>query len=172
VKKTAVVAVLVVVLAFSGMAFAFENEPEGFRGLKWGDPPNEGMELVRKGNEWMTFYRNPGDTMKLGDARFYMILYQFYAPSDTTIEGLMGVGLYFKEKENFDILETICKVKFGEPTQEGFQELGWASLDTTALLIYDGMDESGYLALGSTPLFQQYTEESEKKQAEEAEKDW
>jgi len=29
---------MAVALAFSGMAFGFENEPEGFRGLKWGDP--------------------------------------------------------------------------------------------------------------------------------------
>jgi len=37
-RRIAVVAILVVVLLSWGMAFAFENEPEGFRGLKWGDP--------------------------------------------------------------------------------------------------------------------------------------
>lgn len=171
-KKIAVVAVLVMALTWCGMAFAFENEPEGFRGLKWGDPPTPEMEFLRKENEWMTFYRNPGDQLKLGDASFYMILYQFYTPSNTTVRRLMGVGLFFKDKENFEILKTICTVKFGEPTNEGFHELDWASLDTTVLLTYDNIDEDGYLVLTSTPIFEQLTQEKEKKQAESAEKDW
>lgn len=37
-KKVAPMVVAVMLLVCAGMAFAFENEPEGFRGLKWGDP--------------------------------------------------------------------------------------------------------------------------------------
>jgi len=32
-----VVAILLMALAWCGMAMAFQNDPEGFRGLKWGD---------------------------------------------------------------------------------------------------------------------------------------
>ena len=38
--------VLVLVLALTVGAFAFQNEPDGFRGLKWGDPVGEEMEYL------------------------------------------------------------------------------------------------------------------------------
>jgi len=172
VKKIAVVAVLVMALAWCGMAFAFQNEPEGFGGLKWGDPPTEDMEFLREEDQWMNSYRNPGDKLELGDARFYMIEYEFYTPSNATVGRLMGVGLFFKDKENFEILKTICTVKFGEPTNEEFHELDWFSLDTAVLLTYGSIDEDRLLVLMSRPIFEQYTREKEKKQVEEAEEDW
>ena len=171
-RKIAVVAILVVVLAFCGIAFAFDNEPEGFRGLKWGDPPTEEMEFIAEEDEWTVIYRNPNEERKLGDARFDMIIYVFYASPDAPTRKLMSVVLYFRGEENFDILETICKVKFGEPTNESYQYLGWASPSSMVLLGYDSIDETGYLDLGSMPISQQYNREKEKKQAEEAEKDW
>lgn len=171
-RKIVVVAVLVMVLLSLGMAYAFQNEPEGFRGLKWGDPPGEKIEFLRKQNEWLSTYRDPGDKLELGDARFYMILYSFYTPSGASVRKFMDVGLYFRTKANFNTLETICKVKFGEPTSKGFYEFAWASLATTVILTYDSIDEDGFLILGSTPIFKQYTQDKEKKQVEEAEKDW
>ncbi len=41
-KKVIMVA-MVLVLMITGASFAFQNEPEGFRGLKWGDAPTEDM---------------------------------------------------------------------------------------------------------------------------------
>lgn len=171
-RKIAVVAILVVLLAWSGMAFAFENEPEGFRGLKWGDPPRPEMEFITEQDEWTVLYRNPGDKLRLGDARFYMIVYCFYAPSDAPTRKLLSVGLYFRGEENFDILETICKVKFGEPTNESYRYLGWASPSSMVLLSYDSIEETGHLGLISMPISQQYNKEKEKKQVEDAEEDW
>ena len=37
-KKTLVIALVILVVALGSTAFAFQKEPEGFRGLKWGDP--------------------------------------------------------------------------------------------------------------------------------------
>lgn len=171
-RKLVVVAVLVAVLVSWGMAFAFQNEPEGFRGLEWGDPPTPAMKFISKLNDWMKLYRKSSDKLELGDAQFYTIIYQFYTPSNTTDKRLLGVGLYFKDKENFELLKTICTVKFGEPDKTGFYELSWAGLIATAILTYDSIDKDGFLLLGSTPIFKQYTQEKEKQQAEEAEKDW
>lgn len=171
-KKIAVVAVLVMLLISSGMAsFAFQNEPKGFRGLKWGDPPSEGMEFLRE-VEGMMVYGNPDEKMKLGDARFYMILHTFYVPPDAIEKTFMATALYFKGEENFNILETICRVKFGEPTEEGFHQFQWTGLASTVVLTYDSVEESGFMSVGSTMIFGRYTEEKEQKQAEDAEKDW
>ena len=46
--KKVLVVTLILVLALSARTFAFQNEPEGFRGLKWGDPVREGMILLGK----------------------------------------------------------------------------------------------------------------------------
>ncbi|GAI51613.1 unnamed protein product, partial [marine sediment metagenome] len=78
-----------------------------------------------------------------------MIEYKFYTPSNATVGRLRSVGLYFNDKENFDILDTICKVKFGEPTNESYRYLGWASPSSMVLLSYDSIDETGYLSLSS-----------------------
>lgn len=133
------------------------------------------MEFLGALDTWVRIYRNPGDELKLGDARLDKILYQFYAPSPSAkskLPKLLSVGLYFKGEKNFDILETICRVKFGEPTNEGFNELGWAGLVSTLVLIYDLADEEGFMILGSSSLFKQYEEQKEKQQVESAEKDW
>ena len=171
-RKVLVIALVVSVLFSGGAAFAFQNEPEGFRGLKWGDPPGEKMEFLSKEYEWLRIYRDPGDKLELGDAEFYEISYRFYTPSNATVRRLMDVSLYFKYKGNFDILKTICKVKFGEPTRERSYTLIWMSLATSVSLVYDSPYKYGFLILGSSPIFKQYTEEKEKRQAEEAEKDW
>ncbi|MQY69683.1 MAG: hypothetical protein GH145_02315 [Firmicutes bacterium] len=171
-RRIAMVATLVVLLVFSGMAFAFQNEPEGFRGLKWGDPPGEEMEFMADVDELMKVYRSTSENNRLGDARFYLMLYTFYIPPGASVKRFTGAALYFRSKENFDILETVCKVKFGEPTEKGYLELGWMSLATTVVLGYDSIEETGYLTLGSTPIFNQYTKEKERQQAESAEEDW
>jgi len=38
--------VLLFMFALASTTWAFQNEPEGFRGLKWGDPPGKDMELI------------------------------------------------------------------------------------------------------------------------------
>lgn len=164
--------VVALVLILAGRGFAFQNEPEGFRGLKWGKEPTPAMKFMTKQDDWMSLYEISSDKLELGDAQLSMIIYQFYTPSNTRVKWFLGVGLYYKDKENFDIMKTICKVKFGEPTKTGLYELHWYSLASMVTLTYDSIDKSGHLGLASLPIFKQYTEEKEKQQAEEAEKDW
>lgn len=170
-KKTVAVAV-VMMLILSGMAFAFQNEPEGFKGLKWGDPPTEELEFVSEMDEMMDVYQDRSENNKLGDARFYMMLYTFYVPPETTDRRFTEVILYFNGKVNFDVLETICKAKFGEPTDTGYRKFSWQSLVTTVLLNYDGVEKKGYLSITDALIFDEYTKEKKKQQVEKAESDW
>ncbi len=58
-RKTTLVLLVVLILALSVAAFAFQNEPEGFRGLKWGDPPGEDMKFLcvtPEGARWYIGY--------------------------------------------------------------------------------------------------------------------
>lgn len=62
------------------MAFAFHNEPEGFRGLKWGDPPGQDMVYYGKSkdNENVLWYKRKNDKLQIGRARIKCIHYLFY----------------------------------------------------------------------------------------------
>jgi len=143
--KKGLLLVLVLVLALSLRSFAFQNEPEGFRGLKWGDPPSEAMEYL-EGTEELggsKCYTLPNDKMSIGNAEFYLILYDFD-------EGqFMRVALCFKGEKNYDKVETICRQRFGEEVEEDSYKLTWKARETLVAVQYDPIEEDGFLLIGS-----------------------
>ncbi len=164
-KKITVVLMVLIVLAFPLGAFAFENEPEGFRGLKWGDPPSEDMEYL--GDVYGKGYTLPDDKMAIGSAEFYMIAYLFHE------DRFFGVALYFEGEDNYDLLETICKERYREEQlEEGFYEFKWMGQKSFIVLRYDIVEEEGFLSLASTVITLEKTEADNKKEAEKAEGDW
>ena len=44
---------IVLIFLITGVAFAFQNELDGFRGLKWGDPPTEDMTFLGETREYV-----------------------------------------------------------------------------------------------------------------------
>lgn len=84
-----------ILLAMPGLAF--QNEPDGFRGLKWGGAPTEDMVYVFT-EEGERIYKRLDDRMYIGNAQFVSILYSFYSEP----ERFCKVALYFKEEETFD----------------------------------------------------------------------
>lgn len=157
--------VVVLVLALSVRAFAFQNEPEGFRGLKWGDPVGEDMEYLNDLSGAQR-YILPDDKMYIGSAEFYKIVYEFY-------EGrFFGMVLYFDEEDNYDLLETICKERYGEESEEGFYDLSWRGQNTFITLYYDTVEEWGFLTLHSPVILLEQSEAEKKKEAEKAKGDW
>jgi len=167
--KTLLWTVIVTILVFSSVesGFTFQNEPDGFRDFKWGDAPRSNMKFLGEAQE-MKIYILPNDKLYLGDAQFDQIFYSFYGSP----QKLMVVALHFNGKENYDILETICKGKFGKPTQTGFYEFQWTGQQATINLVYKIIEEKGQLGLISTIIFLEYSKAKEKKQIKEAEEDW
>ena len=166
--KKVIVGILCVVLLLLSVSFvgAFQNEPEGFRGLKWGDPPAENMEYVTTIG-LVDMYKLPGDKMSIGNAKFWYISYSFYDGR------FMGVGLFFKGKENYKLLETICKGRFGEDeVDEGFYMLTWCGQTSFVTLKYDVVEEEGILDLASTQITKEWMNAKKGKESKEAEGDW
>lgn len=161
-----ITAILIFLIVTIGLTF--QNEPEGFRDLKWGDPPLQDMIFIGKKGDIRKLYELPNDKMQLGDVKLYMIFYAFY----NSPERFMGVSIYFKKKRNFDLLKTICRGRFGKETTEGFYELIWHGQKTTIPLTYDLIDEDGWLFFDNNAIFAEYFEAKEKKEIEKAEKDW
>jgi len=157
------VALILFCVSFVG---AFQNEPDGFRGLKWGDPPTENMKYFTTIG-MKESYTIPNDKMSIGNAEFWAIAYAFY-------DGRFSdVVLYFNGEENYDLLETICKGKFGEDeVDEGFYEFTWNGSISFIRLKYDMVEEEGSLGIASTQITKEWVKAKKEKEIQEAEEDW
>lgn len=163
------VVMLGIVLLLTNITQAFQNEPEGFRGLKWGDPPTEDMQHFEavSGSKGYTL---PDDKMSLGNAKFYRIVYCFYGEPGR----FFGVMLSFKGEDNYDLLEMICEERFGTDesvsfhSPEGWQRLSWLGRRSQVLLRYDLVEKEGYLYICSTVISQEMEAAERRKEAEKA----
>lgn len=163
-RRTAIMAILAILLAFSGMAFAFDNEPEGFRGLKWGDPPTEEMEKLSEG--LMAMYQRPSDRLSLGDAEFDYIFYMFYQ------DRFFKVSLQFKERRNAILLTLTCRLKFGKETSNKRTELCWVGSHSIVTLEYSSQFDQGNLSLENITISEELTEAIRKLATEKTAEDW
>ena len=156
---------MVLVLALASVGMAFQNEPDGFRGLKWGDPPGEDMEFSRTAEE-ITFYTRSGEKLQIGDVSLDSVSYSF-------IEGrFILAGVKFSGKENYKSLATILETRYGEPTEKGvFDKLSWYGGKVMIYLFYDRI-EKGNLALTDAAGMLEYIERKRKAAAEKAADDF
>ncbi len=160
--------VLVVVMVFltTGIVFAFQNEPDGFRGLKWGDPPTEDMICIGE-EEGIMIYERPTDKMGIGSAKFYSLTYRFY---DQRFYNMVAL---FWHADNYEVLKIICEEKFGKTRKHGI-EYGyygpmWSGADTVILLKYDFGENAGRLSFHSTEIWNEKNKAEKQKELEKVE---
>ncbi|UZJ42187.1 hypothetical protein OO006_04225 [Prosthecochloris sp. SCSIO W1101] len=66
-------------LTTAGNSYAFKNEPEGFRGIQWGDSPSalkNGKKVYSKDN--VEYYIKLDDVMQIGSATVSNVVYEFW----------------------------------------------------------------------------------------------
>lgn len=167
--RKAILFLFVLMLIFCSLTSvgAFQNEPDGFRGLKWGNPPTEDMKVVGKNEDEDTkYYTRFADKKGIGDAKFYLLRYGFYK---NRFYDVMG---FLRNKDDYDILKTICEEKFGEPTEEGYCRLNWHGEKAAVALYYDIIEESGYFAIIGWQIFLEKYKADEQKELEKTEEDF
>jgi len=106
--KTKFIIIFIVTIAIAP-AFAFQNEPDGFRQFKWGYKKTKGdgfLYLITDGTEKM--YRRPADKLRIGNAKLDHINYMFYKNQ------LIGVIMGTKGPSNKDALTYAVEHKFGK----------------------------------------------------------
>ena len=167
-RKALVIALVLSVVVFTTMAFAFQNEPEGFRGLKWGDPPGEDMVIITLSRYGRTEYKRVEEKLYMGEAKLEQVVYCFY------LDEFMTVFLHFRGEDNFSLLKTICREKFGEPTDEKYNQLIWMTLGggTTVMISYRLVKGTGAVVLANMEILQKCQAARKKEEAESAEEDW
>jgi len=133
---------------------AFQNEPEGFRGLKWGDPPGEDMEYYFDEDFDIKGYIRRDDKMQIGDARIEYIHYLFYE------NRFMAVKIY-SYSNNYDALRDVVLLKFGDGTvtekARYNEKIVWSG--GLAVIVLGGFLSQGHLLIYSTEIWEEKVEE-------------
>jgi hypothetical protein len=109
-KFCTLLTILLTFLIFSSLpAFAFQNEPDGFRGIKWGTNINAlpDMGLIDSDGE-TKFYIRRNDKMKIGDADVDKIVYGFYKTR------FFYVRIKFNNFSNFTRLKETLFSQYGQ----------------------------------------------------------
>lgn len=112
-------------LAFTTNIFAYQNEPDGFRSMKWGTSFNEfkNMKLKESANGFKT-YTKTNDELKIGDVPLKFIEYDFWNNK------FQGVTIRVANGDsNFRQIVKMFKIKFGnigdyKPTGSGDAWIG------------------------------------------------
>lgn len=167
----AIAGVLIIVLVLSVGAFAFQNEPDGFRGLKWGDPPTKEMTLFYQQGPSFASYVRSDDKLSIGDAKLTYISYHFYTPSEEDAQ-LFEVLISFNGIVNYSLLEVICEEKFGPPGVKDSWSLAWGSREVLVVLAYYSEKNSGAFSFQNRPLFYEYLKAPSSFLKKSDESDW
>ena len=168
---------IVLIFLITGMGFAFQNEPDGFRGLKWGDAPTEDMEFsyqviskydIYKGN----YYYKKSDKLKIGSAKLDSIRYLFNLYSNQFYK----VQAIFTGETNYNILEIILEGRYGKPTsirerKDGYF-LWWTGDKVEISLFFYSKEKKGLFIIRSKKIRSENPEDNKQKEVEKAEEDF
>lgn len=179
-KKALLLVIVATLLLCLGRAYTFQNEPEGFRGLKWGDlPPGENMEnWTRIGGNDLLRYERKDDKLEIGGAKLDSIEYCFYKGQ------FMKVWIK-TQCDNHKPLEDVVKLNFGPGCLKDYSSgvspifrtpyQDWSyqwSGDIATVILETKIVRSrlgwGYLTIRSTKIYNQYQDDIERKKKEEA----
>lgn len=156
-RRILTVGIAISILLWTGLGYTFQNEPEGFRGLKWGDYPTPDMEFFIPDQDDPVMYIRPGEKLELGEAALVFITYTFYKASYNRRE-LVTVCLHFAGDENWQIMKDICREKFGEPYQDRVYSIIWMSLNVVVGLDWNFLDQKGILMMADSNRLTKYEE--------------
>lgn len=148
-KKMFIASFLLSMLFMNNCVYAFQNEPDGFRGTAWGSilnqftKPTQGYYVninsldARQHYPELLFY-NPSDTMQLGNAKIKSLTYYSYQKTDRTPPILSKVNLYFEGQANVNALESYMSETFGQPTEETTHIKDRNDLGTWDIIVWKG----------------------------------
>ena len=178
--------VIVLVFLITGTGFAFQNEPDGFRGLKWGDAPTEDMKFLGETTEYIignypeptitntktNRYYKRSEKNNIGSAELYNIFYSFNLYSNQFYK----VMCVFYNEDNYNILGIIFREEFGEPTyidkRKNKYFLHWTGDKTEVQLYYNPKDNKGWIEFKSMEIHPEKIEDNKQKELEKAKEDF
>lgn len=156
----------VIIWLLAGIASAFENEPEGFRGLKWGTKITDikGMVYLNKEGDFKNYSRK-SEQMKIGNATLINIRYSFWQGR------LASVRIMTKGHADWSALKGSTFSKFGEGIQPNslIEYYYWNGNTSLISLEFNEFSKIGFLYMFSADIMAQRDKYEEQKAEEGAE---
>ena len=152
-----------------GPGLTFQNEPEGFRGVKWGDVPREDMIFfdIDINNPDLVWYQRKHDKLRIGTVKLVLICYLFYT------NRLMKVQIEpIATEGGYNSLREIVEREFGpgeQHTERWGRSYRWTG-DTTEITLQEqrlGHLSRGILRFTSTKIYNWFKEDERRKEKEE-----
>jgi len=131
-----------IILIFPAVLFAFQNEPDGFRGMKWGTSISELSDFTLKDGKGETkIYVKKNDKMKIGDSDIDGISYVFYK------DKFYGVMIRFRNITNFIGIKETCQQLYGSGYRPNrfMKNYLWHGSNVTVYLKYSEITKDGTL---------------------------
>jgi len=160
---------LVIAFMISTPAFAFQNEPDGFRGIHWGDDQilhAEQLEEVDRNNDLIA-YKRKDDSLNIGGAELTRITYGYKH------EKLFMVLIHTEGISNRRALIDAFKEQFGRGSKPNkyLEKYLWTGSKTGIMIDCNAIRDTCTASLFSTAGMKADREESKSK-AKEAAKDF
>jgi len=166
--KALLVSIVIVLISINSVAY--QNEPDGFREIKWGTDISSLKNMIRVrtdpsygGVEW---HKRKGDELQIGDAKIESIEYGFWRGKFTI------VWITINGEVNWSGLKEATFAKFGPGFQSNvyIERYKWTSGSITNIMLeYDKISDVGRLGMSSKEIGKQQEDYSKQKAKEGAE---
>ena len=148
-KFGALIFLLIISVCAAIPVLAFQNEPDGFRGIKWGTNISKlpDMYLVEDGGD-LKYYTRPYDRMRIGDADIERITYGFYKNRFYRME------IRFSEFSNFTRLKATFFDQYGigvKPHAD-LEDYWWVGSTVNILIGYNEITFKGAITILFRPI--------------------
>jgi len=147
--------VIICVVLLSGLAYAqFKpgSEPDGFRGIEWGQDVSTVKDLIYVTTDssfgGVDLYGRKDDELKMGGAKLEVIFYYFWK------DKLSAVCIVTDGEMNWEYFKAIIFEKFGIGYQDNkfIEYYTWVGDKTLMSLEYDEVSERGVLWMFSAQM--------------------
>lgn len=121
---------------------SFQNSPDGFRGIKWGDPPSAmgKYRLDTQDDDYIKLYSRLDDKMSLGEVPLDLLEYIF------CVDRLMGITIQTKSLHFID-MKQILITQYGNPFQENKYIEKYTWVDNNAFIAFEDFSIEGICEL-------------------------
>lgn len=131
--KKVILALSLVFFLCSISTAEIKDSPDGFRGIKWGDPPSALGERVKIAvGRFVSFYTKDDEQMSIGVANLKSIEYVFIQDSQ-----LSHVIIYAEGADNCTKLREAMIARYGTPLQTSQTKNLWGDKKNSISFEYD-----------------------------------
>lgn len=145
-------ALILILLFMPIFSYAFQNEPDSFRGMKWGTSLKDLTDMsVATGQKEDHLYVKKNDKLQIGDADLTGIRYGFYK------DQFYSVWIRFDSFSNFQKLKETLFQQYGtgEKTNPFMDNYYWFGANVLIYLDYNSIAKRGSIMYSYKPIMEE-----------------